>query len=237
MLQKCLLLIAVAGPPLLLRLVQVADQGVRFDSADLRGLLSDLLVSLAVYALACWLLPRFKAAAVLVVLLWCLLNFANYEHVSTLGASADLGQAVYFFDKTFFFGSVLSPSAPLLLVLMLAGVCGILIAVCKLPAARTAVWPVALMGFAAAHAMSQLPVTADTLGWRPANVFEEEPRAAAHVQRAMRPAVLGQVAQRQQAATGRLVAPGAEGRRRIDQDGNPPGRRRSRRRTDRPGFF
>ena len=176
MLQKCLLLIAVAGPPLLLRLVQVADQGVRFDSADLRGLLSDLLVSLAVYALACWLLTRARAAAVLVVLLWCLLNFANYEHVSTLGASADLGQAAYFFDKTFFLGSVLSPSAPLLLILMLAGVCGILIAVCKLPAARTGVWPVALMGFAAALAMSQLPVTADTLGWRQANVFEENTR-------------------------------------------------------------
>lgn len=173
MLRHGLLLIAVIAPPVVLRLAQMTGQGVHFAGADLRGFLSDVIFSLAIYALVIWLARRARPAAALLILGWCLLNFGNYEHISTLGASADFGHIAYFFDKTFFFGSVLSLSSPLVLLLLLGGLCGLVLAAFRMPQTITAAWPFATVACLGVIALSQLPPGTNAPDWRQANVIEE----------------------------------------------------------------
>ena len=61
-------------------------------------------------------------AAVVVALLWILLQNANYEHVLALDAPLSLTYAGYLVDPTFLLGSGLALSRPLLLLLLLVGV-------------------------------------------------------------------------------------------------------------------
>ena len=109
--------------PVAVRLALIAERDVAFSFPDLRGLYSDLAVSLfflVALVLACrwtrWL-------AMVLVGLWCVLNYGNYEHVAALGSLASLTQAHYLADATFLKGSVLSPTHPLLLAGILGGSC------------------------------------------------------------------------------------------------------------------
>ncbi|HWP67177.1 MAG TPA: LTA synthase family protein [Candidatus Limnocylindria bacterium] len=119
------LVLASAIAPILLRIAQVSNARGRMNVADLRGLVADLGASLVVAALVAAIyraLPRRGAlplaGAVLVV--WALLNYGNFEHVTALGAVADWGNVQYLVDGTFLKGSALHVSDVMLFGLSLA---------------------------------------------------------------------------------------------------------------------
>jgi phosphoglycerol transferase MdoB-like AlkP superfamily enzyme len=146
---------------------------VSYSPHDLRGLGSDLLVALLVYACAYWLCRRSRAGGALLVMAWCLLNIGNYEHIATLGASADIRNVAYLFDPTFFLGSVLSPSSPGL-ALAVGGITAVLLLVAfRLPQKKTAVWPVAAAGALGLLILPLVPLSSSLLSWRQANFVDE----------------------------------------------------------------
>jgi phosphoglycerol transferase MdoB-like AlkP superfamily enzyme len=146
---------------------------VSYSPHDLRGLVSDLLVALLVYACAYWLCRRSRAGGALLVMAWCLLNIGNYEHIATLGASADIRNVAYLFDPTFFLGSVLSPSSPGLALAVGGITAGLLLVSFRLPQKKTAVWPVAAAGALGLLILLLVPLSSSLLSWRQANFVDE----------------------------------------------------------------
>lgn len=171
--RNSLLLVAAAAPVVLLRGVGMFEQRIAFSYADLRGLVSDLLVAMVVYAISVWLARRTYPGAVLLILFWYLLNFANYEHISTLGASADISQVGYLLDPTFLRGSALALSAPGLFALLGAAIAILLWLASGLPHIATTPWRPALIAVAGLAILSQTPPSANALGWRQANFVDE----------------------------------------------------------------
>lgn len=112
--------IAIAIVPAALRLnlgfERVSDSGL----LDLRGLLSDVAVSLLFAALLLPLSRVSRVVAAALLLPWCLLHYANFETVRVLGALAAAPDLAYLGDSTFFFGSAMAVSHPLLLISSLA---------------------------------------------------------------------------------------------------------------------
>ena len=167
------MLLAVTAPVVLLRAALMFDQRMPLASADLRGFSSDLLVALAVYAVCLWLARRTYPGAVLLTLAWYLLNFANYEHISTLGASADISQISYLFDPTFFRGSALSLSSPGLF-LALGGAVALLLWLAARPGrSKTLPWRSTLTAAAGLLLLSRVPLSGDALHWRQANFIDD----------------------------------------------------------------
>jgi hypothetical protein len=60
-----------------------------------------------------------------VVALWCITNFGNYEHIRELGSMARLTYAGYLADPTFLLGSGLAFSHPMVLFLVVIVSCGV----------------------------------------------------------------------------------------------------------------
>lgn len=113
---RALLLLASAwAAPLLVRCVLVLRQPGGPDLADAPGFASDLAVSLVLTSLLAVLARRGLLALALVLVPWSLVQYANFEHVSELGAGLQLRGAGYLADPTFLLGSALSPTRPLLL--------------------------------------------------------------------------------------------------------------------------
>ena len=102
------------------------DHQLAFERGDLLGLTADLAVSLVVAA-GLGGLVRISGwgrwAAVVLLGLWCLMNFANYEHVRELGSMVALAHAGYIVDPTFLRGSALAPARPLILLIVTVGSC------------------------------------------------------------------------------------------------------------------
>ncbi|TDJ02757.1 MAG: LTA synthase family protein, partial [Deltaproteobacteria bacterium] len=162
--------------PFLTRSVLIAERDTVFSALDLRGFFSDLVISLFFFtalALACrW--TRWLALALLVF--WAVLSYANYEHVMVLGSPASLSQAHYLVDPTFFRGSVLSPTHPLLLAGLL---CGSLVLGWLGSRPRSTVMPLLPVGAAAILGLCVhllWPPDAEALAWRQANVVYENLR-------------------------------------------------------------
>ncbi len=114
------MVVAALLPPWLLRAALVAGSGIRPGAADLRGLLADAGIGLLVAA-ALLIVARYgRWPALLLISIWSILCYGNYEHVRVLGGNAALVYAEYLVDPTFLFGSALSASAPFLLVATIA---------------------------------------------------------------------------------------------------------------------
>lgn len=110
---------AVVLPPLTVRTLLLTEGHLLPGRADLLGVAADLGISLllaSVAAVAVRTSRRFRPVATALVAGWCVINFANYEHIRELGAMASLANAAYVIDPTFFRGSVLAPTHPLLLM-------------------------------------------------------------------------------------------------------------------------
>ena len=107
----------------MVRVVGLTGNNLGLVAVDGRGFLSDIAVSLLVAGVVGGLagLRRFgRWLGLALVMVWCLANFANYEHIRELGSMVGFSHAGYITDPTFFMGSALSPSHPLLLVASLA---------------------------------------------------------------------------------------------------------------------
>ena len=82
--------------PLVVRITQMLDHDLSTQLADWRGIVADLGVSLLLASgiAALTRLPRLaRTAGAIVVGLWSLLNFANYEHIRELGSIFNLSYA------------------------------------------------------------------------------------------------------------------------------------------------
>ena len=104
--------------PVVVRMTQMLDHDLVMRLADCRGFVMDLGVSLLLASGlgALTRLSRFtRPAGAIVVGFWSLVNFANYEHIRELGSIVNLSYAGYLTDATFFRGSALAPTHPVLL--------------------------------------------------------------------------------------------------------------------------
>jgi len=144
-------------PPLVVRTLLLIELNLAFRIGDLRGVVLDvafsfLLVAIALFAIR---LARWgRLAAQGVVLAWCVVNFANYEHIRELGSIARLTYVGYVLDQTFFLGSGLASSHPWLLVLAV-----VLLSISVWASPRPATWrePFAF-GFTALFAFAAVAV-------------------------------------------------------------------------------
>jgi hypothetical protein len=124
--ESALLFGAAYLAPIGLRLLQMIELDAAFCVADIRGMISDMVVS-GVVALALIALQylRFKqigrVAGLLVLWFWVGLQCGNFEHVRALGTTINLAYAGYMVDSTFFKGSVMYMSHPVTFALALLG--------------------------------------------------------------------------------------------------------------------
>ena len=120
---------AIVLSPLVVRAMLITEHDLRVRAGDLRGLALDLAVSLLV-ATATLFLLRFerwgRPAAMALVALWCIINFANYEHIRELGSMARLTYAGYLADPTFLMGSGVASSHPMIFFLVVIVSCAVL---------------------------------------------------------------------------------------------------------------
>ena len=117
---------AVLLSPLVVRAMLITENSLRVRIGDLRGIALDLAVSLLMVIVVLSVL-RFKRwgrlAASALVVVWCTINLANYEHIRELGAMARLTYAGYVADPTFLFGSGLASSHPVVFSLVVIVAC------------------------------------------------------------------------------------------------------------------
>lgn len=155
----------IAIVPVALRLSlsfqRVSNPGLR----DLRGLLSDVGVSLWVAAILLAICRFSRLLAALLLLPWCLLQYANFETVSVLGALASVHDLAYLGDSTFVLGSALAVSRPVLLLGSLAVCVGLFWWAAPFASLRTSL--VCLMlGAAALLGHATWPPSAEAARWR-----------------------------------------------------------------------
>ena len=119
---------AVLLSPLVVRIMLTIEHDIRVRAGDLRGLALDVAVSLLV-AIAVLFVLRIerwgRPAAMVLVALWCLINFGNYEHIRELGSMARLTYAGYLADPTFLLGSGLAFSHPVVFLLVVIVSCAV----------------------------------------------------------------------------------------------------------------
>ena len=118
-----LLLIGLAASPLGFRFLQASQASVSLGMGDLRGLFADVGLAFTIgglIALALATLGRKQAAWIVVplVALWVIGNNANLEHVRNLGTLLGVANIAFLFDGTFFSGSAIHLSHPVLLALL-----------------------------------------------------------------------------------------------------------------------
>jgi hypothetical protein len=158
--------------PFAVRLLLLAEFGLRPRLGDLRGLGLDLLVSM-VTAVTTWSLLRCGAwgriAGTGLLVAWSVVNFANYEHVRELGSTVRLTYVNYVADPVFLLGSALTSSHPLLLL----GIIVVCIAV-MLKTPQQMIWPrpviTLVVAIIAIIALVLLPSDAMMAEWRTSNV-------------------------------------------------------------------
>ena len=79
-------LAAIALAPLCLRVAAIADRAGTAAPLDALGFFSDVAVAFLVLPIVLGLGTLSRAAAVVLVLLWCATQYVNYEHILGLDA-------------------------------------------------------------------------------------------------------------------------------------------------------
>jgi len=150
----------------------ISENDLTVWAGDLRGFALDGAVSLLMVIAVLFVL-RFKRwgrpAASALVVLWCLINFANFEHIRELGAMARLTYAGFVADPTFLFGSGLASSHPVVFSLVLIVSCLALWVSPQYPRfGKSLLWlPVAVVIFGA---FAVIPQDRRLSEWRQTNV-------------------------------------------------------------------
>lgn len=161
-------------PAWILRLLALRQLGFGQGATHLRGFGADLAVAL-VFLVAIVLVARWRRwAAVIVALLWVLLQYANYEHVLALDAPLSLTYARYLADPTFLLGSGLALSRPLLLLFLLVAAGVSAWVVLKRPFDWRAVVVSLIGALAACLALWAWPAPPETLAWKRSHFLVEE---------------------------------------------------------------
>ena len=163
---------AVLLSPLVVRVLLITEYNLRVRAGDLRGLALDVAVSLLV-AIAILFVLRFRRwgrpAAMVLGALWCLINFANYEHIRELGSMARLTYAGNILDPTFLLGSGLAFSHPMVLLLVVIVSCAVIWVSPQRPRfERSLIWVSAAVVIFGASAV--LPRDRQLSEWRRSNV-------------------------------------------------------------------
>jgi arylsulfatase A-like enzyme len=115
-----LVLASVLLAPLALRLAAIVDRAAAPTVGDLHGSVSDVLVALLALLLLL-VVGRFsRRLGVLLVAVWTIFHYVNYESVRVLGALASIHDIGFLGDTTFLLGSALAVSRPLVLGLLTA---------------------------------------------------------------------------------------------------------------------
>jgi hypothetical protein len=171
-------MLAVAGllAPVATRLVLMIEREVSFSGPDLRGFFSDLVVSLffiVALLLACRWRRWFGTA---LVILWCVLYYGNYEHVTVLGSPAGLAHAGYLADETFLKGSALVPTHPLLLAGILCASCLLTWLGSRKKSTRGPLLSISAVALVVLAIHVVWPPDAEALTWRQVNVVYENLR-------------------------------------------------------------
>jgi len=173
------LVAAVLTAPVALRAGLLLRDGTAPGLIDLRGLSGDLAVGLAAAAglgaLARW--SRIATGIVLVV--WTLLCYANYEHVVALDANAALAYAAYLADPTFLGGSATAVSSPLGMLALLAVVAALGAAALRGGRTNLSRWPIAVAALGLFAVQWLWPEDPAALRWRQHNVLIENARGLA----------------------------------------------------------
>ena len=163
---------AVLLSPLVVRAMLLIEHRLRLGAGDLRGFVSDVAVSLLV-AIAVLFVLRFKRwgrpAAMALVALWCIINFANYEHIRELGSMARLTYAGYLADPTFLLGSGLAFSHPITWFLVLLVSCAVVWVFPQSPRFRK-FWLWTLVAAIIIGASAVMPHDRQLSEWRQTNV-------------------------------------------------------------------
>jgi hypothetical protein len=108
--------------PFALRVTAIVTADASPAFGDLRGFASDTVAALLATALLLGVARLSRIAAVALLVAWTLGQYANFEHIRELDSAVTLRDAAYLIDPTFVGGSVLAPSQPVLLaILLLAG--------------------------------------------------------------------------------------------------------------------
>jgi arylsulfatase A-like enzyme len=163
--RPALLVFAALAAPISLRAILLVEHAMAPGAGDLRGLLSDVSVALGVAAAVGLLARLSRWAGTGVLLLWVLLCYGNYEHVSANGANMALRDAGYLADETFLLGSALAVTRPWLLVGALAAALGFGWAALR-PGARVRLRTLAIGCVVAAVAFAFWSTSSEMLGWR-----------------------------------------------------------------------
>jgi arylsulfatase A-like enzyme len=163
---------AIFLSPLVVRAMLLIENHLTFRAGDLRGIALDVAVSLPV-ATAVVFLMKFerwgRPAATVLVALWCVINFANYEHIRELGSMARLTYAGYLADPTFLLGSGFAFSHPLILFLVVIVSCAVVwVSPQGLRSGRF--WLVVLIAAVIFGASAVMPRDGQLSEWRQSNV-------------------------------------------------------------------
>ncbi len=177
--------IALAGgallAPLCFRALWLLESDAALERADLRGLLADLVVALALIC-AIGVLPRSRpgrAVAAVAGVLWGVVHYANAEHLRALGAPVDATYAGFLLDPVFVRGSALAVQRPwLLAAVAMLGALGLGFGAGALRG-RLVLAPAALLALSLA-ALVAWPVGLETAPWRQSHfaLLSLRPRAA-----------------------------------------------------------
>jgi arylsulfatase A-like enzyme len=176
--RELLVLAGLLATACFLRASLIAEETAHAVLQDLRGFLSDLLVSLFLLAVLSCTARVSRIAASLLVAAWVLVHFANYETVRELGAPASVFDIAFAGDPTFLLGSAAAVSRPVLLVVLLAGSL-VLAWVALRGASSKAVWVCVLVATFLLGCHWIWPWSDDVAVWRQTNVVQQNLRLLA----------------------------------------------------------
>lgn len=107
-------------PPVSTRIIQLWETGSEFKLYDFRGVTSDFLAVFGVFIIVLLLLKaktKFmgRVFGFLIVLIWSIITYGNFEHIENLGTTLSLAYGKFLFDFTFVSSSAVNANRPLLL--------------------------------------------------------------------------------------------------------------------------
>ncbi|MCZ6836759.1 MAG: LTA synthase family protein [Planctomycetota bacterium] len=104
--------------PLFWRFFLLWERSQSLRSHDIRGVLSDLAIGMALVVGVTIQVKLLRRSAFITLPLWCLLHYGIYEHIVALAELPRIRGIGYLFDRTFVMGSVLHVTHPMLLFLV-----------------------------------------------------------------------------------------------------------------------
>ncbi len=100
--------------PAIIRFLLLKERAVSPELVDVTGWISDISIGIVAGVLVAHLLNFNRLLACLAGFLWFLINIAAYEYIRFFDSPYALSHANYLFDSTFFIGSALEVTFPLL---------------------------------------------------------------------------------------------------------------------------